>query len=87
MATTGAAPAARVHGLERSGAEVWRVGRGNRVDVGALLKQLAKQDVTSVLVEGGAALHASFLRRDLVDEIRIYIAPVMFGGPRFSRAG
>lgn len=43
------------------------------------LQFLANQGVHSVLVEGGAALHASFAQADAVDELRIYYAPMVLG--------
>jgi diaminohydroxyphosphoribosylaminopyrimidine deaminase/5-amino-6-(5-phosphoribosylamino)uracil reductase len=36
--------------------------------------------VLSVLVEGGATVHGSFLRSELVDKVLAYVAPVLVGG-------
>ncbi len=52
---------------------------GARVDLNALLRELAKRQCNEVLVETGATLAASFLRRGLVDELIIYMAPKLLG--------
>jgi len=51
----------------------------NRINLNALLSELAKRQCNEVLVETGATLAASFLRRGLVDEIIIYMAPKFLG--------
>ena len=47
----------------------------------AVLKTLYSLSVRSVLVEGGAETHASFLKEKLADELALFIAPKIFGGP------
>jgi len=42
-------------------------------------KELAKQEIISILVEGGAHVIGSVLRDKLVDKMHIYIAPKIFG--------
>ncbi|MCK5374818.1 MAG: bifunctional diaminohydroxyphosphoribosylaminopyrimidine deaminase/5-amino-6-(5-phosphoribosylamino)uracil reductase RibD [Alphaproteobacteria bacterium] len=51
----------------------------NIKDISAVLALLAKKGVTRLLVEGGARLHASFLRSNLYDELVIYRAPSLLG--------
>ena len=51
-----------------------------RVDLGSLLDELGRRDVLSVLVEGGAAVHASFFAQGLVDKVFAYVAPKLVGG-------
>lgn len=46
----------------------------------ALLQGLAAQNITSLLVEGGSAIHAAFLRAGLVDKVYAVIAPKLIGG-------
>ena len=36
--------------------------------------------MTSVLVEGGATLNATLLRRRLIDKVLFFIAPKIIGG-------
>jgi len=50
-----------------------------RINLNALLSELAKRQCNEVLVESGATLAASFLRRGLLDEVIIYMAPKLLG--------
>jgi diaminohydroxyphosphoribosylaminopyrimidine deaminase/5-amino-6-(5-phosphoribosylamino)uracil reductase len=60
------------------------VGKGPLREV---LRQLARRGLTSLLVEGGAAVHGEFLRTGLWDELRLFIAPKLFGAEAISWAG
>ncbi|MDA8077982.1 MAG: bifunctional diaminohydroxyphosphoribosylaminopyrimidine deaminase/5-amino-6-(5-phosphoribosylamino)uracil reductase RibD [Nitrospiraceae bacterium] len=53
---------------------------GDRVDMSWLMRQLGKMGVTSVMVEGGAALNASCLEGGIVDKVMFFIAPMIIGG-------
>ena len=76
-----AAPAARARLLEAAGAEVIRMpGRGHRVDLADLLQELAGRNIQSLLVEGGADVHAAFIAAGLVDAIAVFQAPLLLGG-------
>jgi diaminohydroxyphosphoribosylaminopyrimidine deaminase/5-amino-6-(5-phosphoribosylamino)uracil reductase len=79
IATTRAAPAARERRLARAGAEVWRL-RGRQVDLAALAERLGGAGLTSVLVEGGPTVHGAFLDAGLVDEVALFLAPLVLGG-------
>ena len=83
------APAAREKALVARGAEVWRVRthRNGRIDVGELGKRLADAKICSVLVEGGGELHAYMIEHRLADELVLYIAPKVVGGPAKSWVG
>lgn len=48
--------------------------------VDAMLAKLYKQGITDVLVEGGGAINASFLRANVINKYLIYIAPKLLGG-------
>jgi diaminohydroxyphosphoribosylaminopyrimidine deaminase/5-amino-6-(5-phosphoribosylamino)uracil reductase len=58
--------------------------------IDAALKHLYTQNVSSVLVEGGAKLLQSFIKAGLWDEARVIHAPVTLGSglpaPRLGRA-
>lgn len=45
-------------------------------DLNSVLNELYNRDIQSVIVEGGATLHASFYQADLWDEIRRFISPI-----------
>jgi diaminohydroxyphosphoribosylaminopyrimidine deaminase/5-amino-6-(5-phosphoribosylamino)uracil reductase len=51
-----------------------------RVALGPLLDELGRRGVLSLLVEGGAEVHASFFAEGLVDKVQAYIAPMVIGG-------
>ena len=53
--------------------------KDGRIDLNLLLRELARRQCNEVLVEAGATLAASFLRRGLLDEIIIYMAPKLLG--------
>jgi diaminohydroxyphosphoribosylaminopyrimidine deaminase/5-amino-6-(5-phosphoribosylamino)uracil reductase len=63
-------------------AEVLRLpaGADGRVSLPALLDELGKRGTLSLLVEGGADVHASFFADALVDKVYAYIAPRLIGG-------
>lgn len=83
------APAAREAALVGKGAEIWRLGthRNGRVDLYPLNAMLADAGITSVLVEGGGEIHAYMLERGFADELVIYLAPKIVGGPAKSWVG
>jgi 2,5-diamino-6-(ribosylamino)-4(3H)-pyrimidinone 5'-phosphate reductase len=62
-----------------AGVDVWR-STGERVELRPLLEHLTSRGVEKVLVEGGATVLASFFRERLVDELTVYVAPVLIGG-------
>ncbi|QEW00693.1 bifunctional diaminohydroxyphosphoribosylaminopyrimidine deaminase/5-amino-6-(5-phosphoribosylamino)uracil reductase RibD [Microbacterium caowuchunii] len=50
-------------------------------DLGAVLARLRADGVHRVFVEGGPTLQSAFLREGLVDELLVYLGPVLLGGP------
>ncbi len=49
------------------------------------MRKLGSQDVTSLLVEGGGEVNASFLLQGLAQRVAFFYAPKILGG-RLSRA-
>jgi diaminohydroxyphosphoribosylaminopyrimidine deaminase/5-amino-6-(5-phosphoribosylamino)uracil reductase len=82
IATTAAAPEARVREWQSTGAEVVVAERDvdGRVSLDAVVDALGKRDVQGLLVEGGATLAWSFVRDRLVDRVVQYLAPSLIGG-------
>lgn len=70
----------RVRQLESIGVRVFPVQRD---EYGLVLRQvfrrLGENGVTSVLVEGGAALHGAILREQLYDYANLFLAPLFAG--------
>ena len=52
-----------------------------RVDLMALMRELARRGINEVHVEAGAKLNGALLRAGLVDELIVYVAPSVFGDP------
>ncbi len=74
-------PEARRRQLTDAGCRVLPLrGARGRVDAEQLLRVLGLQRITNLMVEGGAGVLADFFERRLVDEVRIFIAPKLFGG-------
>lgn len=74
------APAERTTALRDAGAELI-TAEGSPADrVSGALAELGRRGVTSLLLEGGAGLAGSFLDAGEVDELRLFVAPVVLGG-------
>lgn len=56
-----------------------RLNGTGQLDLGAVLCELGRAQLTSVLVEGGSRVHGAFLRGGLVDEVNIFVAPIFIG--------
>ena len=79
IAVTENAPPEKISELKNFGVEIITAGR-DKVDLKILLEELAKREITSVLVEGGGTLHYSMFEKNLVDKIFAFIAPKIIGG-------
>jgi 3,4-dihydroxy 2-butanone 4-phosphate synthase/GTP cyclohydrolase II len=81
VAADGAA-ARRRERLEALGLRHIAVGRGpdGRLALTEVLAALAAEGIGSLMVEGGGAVLAAFLRARLVDRIVVTIAPALLGG-------
>lgn len=53
---------------------------GGRVDVKAMMKDLAKHDCMHVVCEGGGEVASSLLKAGLIDQIWMFYAPKILGG-------
>lgn len=70
----------REQALVGAGCELLRLPDGQgRVALPALLDALAARECNEVLLEAGAALCGAFAAAGLIDEYRIYMAPVLLG--------
>lgn len=79
-AHTAQAEFARVEQLRSAGVQVLTVTETNhRCDLAETLALLGSRGFQHVLVEAGPVLLTEFLRQNLADEIRVYIAPLLLG--------
>jgi diaminohydroxyphosphoribosylaminopyrimidine deaminase/5-amino-6-(5-phosphoribosylamino)uracil reductase len=71
---------AKMAALADRGAETLLLpGPGDKVDLYALLTELAARGINELHVEAGHKLNASLLRAGLVDELLVYLAPKLLG--------
>jgi diaminohydroxyphosphoribosylaminopyrimidine deaminase/5-amino-6-(5-phosphoribosylamino)uracil reductase len=76
-----AAPRAATDALETHGADVIvATGENEPARVRSALAQLGADGLTSILLEGGPHLAGNFLDAGEVDEIRLFLAPLVLGG-------
>ncbi|MGC9219794.1 MAG: bifunctional diaminohydroxyphosphoribosylaminopyrimidine deaminase/5-amino-6-(5-phosphoribosylamino)uracil reductase RibD [Solirubrobacteraceae bacterium] len=76
-----AAPRTATDALEARGAEViWATGENEPARVRSALSQLGCAGVSALLLEGGPHLAGAFLEADQIDEIRLFMAPIVLGG-------
>lgn len=75
------APLERRSVLEQAGAVIHPIDtdQDGRLDLRQVLRCLGQRDITSVLVEGGAAVHGAFLRAGLIDQAFLFLAPHFLG--------
>ena len=80
------ADAARANALRARGATVIAMpgqradgSPTGKVDLAALLRDLAQRQINEVHVEAGHKLNGSFVREGLVDELLVYLAPKLMG--------
>jgi diaminohydroxyphosphoribosylaminopyrimidine deaminase/5-amino-6-(5-phosphoribosylamino)uracil reductase len=68
--------------LASAGVEIVRVQRDaqGRPELDAVLENLSRRNVTRLLVEGGATVHAAFLNAGRVDGLEVFTAPITLGG-------
>lgn len=52
----------------------------NHIDLNHLMKELTKLECNDILVESGPSLNGSLLKQDLIDELILYMSPIILGG-------
>jgi diaminohydroxyphosphoribosylaminopyrimidine deaminase / 5-amino-6-(5-phosphoribosylamino)uracil reductase len=76
-----AAPRSATDALEAHGAEVIVApGENEPARVVSALDQLGAAEISSILLEGGPRLAGAFLDAGEIDEVRLFLAPVILGG-------
>ena len=53
---------------------------GGRLPIAQVVQKLAERGLTSLLVEGGSAVHGAFFDAGLADRVCAFIAPKLIGG-------
>ena len=76
-----ASPSANRSRLSDAGCEVFVCeGETPAARLDALLRELGRRRLTNVLVEGGGRLLGSLTDARQIDEVRVFVAPRLFGG-------
>jgi diaminohydroxyphosphoribosylaminopyrimidine deaminase/5-amino-6-(5-phosphoribosylamino)uracil reductase len=66
--------------LEENGVTCICTGTSSQVDLKVLMQELGKRKIDSVLIEGGASIHASALEQEIVDKVYAFVAPKIIMG-------
>jgi diaminohydroxyphosphoribosylaminopyrimidine deaminase/5-amino-6-(5-phosphoribosylamino)uracil reductase len=77
---TASAGGAQYDALVQAGAQVVALPDAHsRIDLSALLQDMARRGINEVLVETGSMLNGALLQARLVDELVLYLAPQLLG--------
>ncbi len=76
---TNSGDVSKITKLRENGIDVMGTGNNSR-DLHLVLAELAKREIQSVLVEGGAEVAGAFCDVGLVDKLTFIIAPMIIGG-------
>jgi diaminohydroxyphosphoribosylaminopyrimidine deaminase/5-amino-6-(5-phosphoribosylamino)uracil reductase len=80
----------KARALRRAGVEILRIaGRGAKPDLRAVVAELGRREILSVLLEAGGTLNSAALAAGIVDKLRLFIAPKIagFAGVRVASIG
>ncbi len=96
LATTRKTPVKKINFLKKRGNKVLIVkgragkvhpigqkappGLSNGVNLKALMKELGRLNIASLMIEGGSSINASALSSKIVDKIMFFISPKIIGG-------
>ncbi len=70
----------KVKEFESKNVKIIKSGSGKQVDLVKMLLILSNMGINSILLEGGGNLNWSFIKHNLIDEMRLTIAPWIVGG-------
>jgi diaminohydroxyphosphoribosylaminopyrimidine deaminase/5-amino-6-(5-phosphoribosylamino)uracil reductase len=88
LATTRRCPMRQQKAYARHGAQVLVLpGSGRGVSLAALMKALQAKGILHVVCEGGGQLVGSLLKAGFVDELLMFVAPVILGGKALPAVG
>ncbi len=80
LATTSQADDSKLIKLRELGVKTLICGDGPHVNLKILMSKLHKREIQSILLEGGGSLAWGMIEADMVDELRVFIAPFVVGG-------
>jgi len=72
----------RARALEKAGIEIFQIrAQGGRPDLKAVLRELGKRDILSLILEAGSALNGAALASGVVDKLFLFYAAKVAGRP------
>ncbi|MCL1886599.1 MAG: bifunctional diaminohydroxyphosphoribosylaminopyrimidine deaminase/5-amino-6-(5-phosphoribosylamino)uracil reductase RibD [Betaproteobacteria bacterium] len=70
----------KMEGLRATGADIIAIpGKNGKVDLRAMMAELARREINEVHVEAGAILNGALIEAKCVDELLVYMAPSLIG--------
>ena len=70
----------KVHKLISLGVRVFPISSAYNINTKSILRTLASEGISSVLIEGGTSTVDGFVSQSLADKIHLFTAPKIFGG-------
>lgn len=86
IATTTAAAKQKQAKLKKLGVNILTFDN-DQIPLKKLLTELTKQEIISILVEGGGSVLGSFLDEKLIDKVYAFFAPILVGGEKAVTVG
>jgi diaminohydroxyphosphoribosylaminopyrimidine deaminase / 5-amino-6-(5-phosphoribosylamino)uracil reductase len=86
VVVTDLAPKRRIESLSKKVNVLIAPQKRGNIDLRWLLKKLGRENVTSLLVEGGGETNARFLRNGFAHRVAFFYAPIVIGGREGPRA-
>ena len=71
--------AAKKIALENAGVKVFVTSGEKHINLHEMLDVLGQKGVSSLLIEGGGEVNASFIENKLMDKLILYVAPKIIG--------
>jgi diaminohydroxyphosphoribosylaminopyrimidine deaminase/5-amino-6-(5-phosphoribosylamino)uracil reductase len=71
----------KINQLEKLGVKVLfvKLDAQGRMQLKSVLKEIARLQISSILVEGGSKIYSSFLKQKLFDDIFLFVSPKILG--------
>ncbi|HDR4902777.1 TPA: RibD family protein, partial [Bacillus cereus] len=66
--------------LENAGVKIFVTSGEKHINLYEMLDILGQKGVSSLLIEGGGEVNASFIENELMDKLILYFAPKIIGG-------
>jgi diaminohydroxyphosphoribosylaminopyrimidine deaminase/5-amino-6-(5-phosphoribosylamino)uracil reductase len=84
--TTAGTSGPRARALTRAGVEIVQMtGRSRGLDLRAVVRELGRRQILSLMLEPGPTLHQTALDAGIVDKVRLFYAPILAGLPTGER--